>query len=425
MIRMPPSGRRRVWRPALITPPLPPAEQPADVVLGSLSAINAAYTAVPSNLGRDYIIDVLPGAYGYLTVPSGYDKGTTRVRLRGVIGSRPSFAGIDARSTNNLAFDRLDLVGTVLDEFGFPSGSSTSNRAVRISDTTDVQLRRLRIENYAFGIEANDTDGVEVAYCTVRASAVDALRLYATASPNVISNAHVHHCVFDANSTAVDAFPNLATRGLHYTNDRRCAVDPRRSDQYGYGNGDSDVRNLAGALVTVTASTKSGRHPDLIQGSGPWSNVVIEDNSFTTNNIYCHGIYLNNGDFGGWATTTGLVIRRNLITSAHPHAIAFQGLFADATRVEQCIIRPYPTRTWALNVPGYADNTQLMWPGVSTREASGSITVANCVLPAQIPTYWTQVSKMIASDLVQSDTATPVGWAATDVAQGRIGHAYA
>ena len=406
------------------TPPPPPVEQPADTLVGSLSAINAAYTAAPSNLGRDYIIDVLPGTYGYLTVPSGYNKGTTRVVLRGASGGRPAIAGIDARSTTNLGFRRFNLVGTVMDEFGFPNGSPTSNRGLRITDATNIQLLGLRVEQMAFGIEANNINGLEVGYCTLRANAVDSLRLYAIGSPNIIRNVWVHHNLFDIAGTT-DAYPDLTTRGLHYALPRNVAPDPRRSDQYGYNNADSEVLNLAGSYVTVTEATKSGRHPDLIQGAGPWQNVVIEDNQLTTNNLYCHGIYIDNLDDGGWATSTGVVIRRNLITSAHPHALAFQGAFENATRVEQCIIRPYPTRTWALNVPGRANNPGLMRPGISTNNSSGLITVVNTVLPAQVPSPWTNFSKMIATNVVQSDTAVPTGWASTDVALGRIGHAYA
>ncbi len=47
--------------------------------------------------------------------------------------------------------------------------------------------------------------------------------------------------------------------------------------------------------------------------------------------------------------------------------------------------------------------------------------ITNTVVPAQVSTYWMQSALITGSGLVYSHTAVPDGWAAMDVAQGRVG----
>jgi hypothetical protein len=419
---------KKVWAaPIVITPnPEPEPNIVFDVSVNSIGALNSAITATPNNLNRDYVIFLEPGTYNsHLSLSNNFNRGTTNLVVRGNrrLGNT-TLTGITAYGARNVEFSHMNLIGTEFDEFGFPAGSTATNRGLRVANTVNVKAHGLLIENMTFGVEATSSQSLELSYCTIRGFAVDGVRLYSTTN-SYVSSPWVHHCKISVNGI-YNIFPELSSRGLHYSLPANCAIDPRRSDQYGYGNANSYVENLAGDMVLVTGgfdgSTKSGRHPDCIQFAGPSSNALVEDCELESNNIYCHGIYMQNNDIP--VDVSGLIFRRNKITTAHPHGIAFQGRFLNP-RVEDIMIRPWPTRTWAVNIPGYASDSGLMRPGISTRETSTTTIVRNVVLPSQIPTYWTQIAKMDAINLIQNDTAEPIGWSSTDVALGRIGFEYA
>ena len=150
-----------------------------------------------------------------------------------------------------------------------------------------------------------------------------------------------------------------------------------------------------------------------------WQNVTIEDNILETNNVYCHGIFTQTGP------SSNVTIRRNQITSAHVNAICVDGW--DATcLIEQCLIRPWPTRTWALGMPGgLPDSPAHMQPVISTRKNRVPMAINNTVTPAFTNSFETPAGSVVGSGNVNSDSAVPTGWASTDVANGNVGHANA
>ena len=422
--------RRRLLVPPprrlIIPSPPPPVDIPADVTVSSRAALDAALGAVPPNLGRDFIVRAERGpAYGYLDL-SGYGRGSTRVRLVGARGSMPRFTGVDATTSSRLSLERLEVVGNVLDAFSFPNGSSSSSRGILLTRSTACRVWGCLVEDMAIGAEANGSTDVELGWNTIRSFAIDGLRLYELPSEGrPVVRPHVHHNVIDVNATT-PKWPNLATLGLHYALPPTCAIDPRRSDQAGYGNANSYVQPVSGAPILVTENTKLGRHADCAQLAGQSVDAVIEDNDFITSNIYCHGIFTDNGPTESAEPTSGLIIRRNRFNTAHVNAICAEGWDASC-RVEDCLIRAQPVRTWALGMPdGSADNPDLMRPSISTRKNVGALVrIVNTVCPAEVSTYWMQTSRISSTGLVYSDSAVPLGWAATDVAQGRVGHLYA
>ncbi len=424
--------RQMFYRPRLLVPPPrrlivpsppPPVDIPADVTVTGREALLAALSAAPSNLGRDFVIRATRGPdYGYLGL-SGYGRGSTWVRLVGAQGALPRFTGVDATGSSRLSLERLEFVGNVLDAFGFPNGSSQTSRGVLLTRSTDCRLWGCLVEDMAIGAEANGSTDVEIGWNTIRSFAIDGLRLYELPSEGrPVVRPHVHHNVIDVNSP-FPKWPDLSTLGLHYALPRTCAIDPRRSDQDGYGNADSYVLPPVGAPILVTENTKLGRHADDLQMAGQSVDAVIEDNDFVTSNIYCHGIFTDNGPTETAAATSGLIIRRNRFTTAHVNAICAEG-WDSTCRVEDCLIRNQPVRNWAIGMPdGSADNLDLMRPSISTRKNTGALVrIINTVCPAQASTYWMQPSRISATGLVYSDTEVPVGWASMDVAQGRVGH---
>lgn len=417
--------RRRLLVPPprrlIIPSPPPPVDIPADVTVTGRDALLAALSAAPSNLGRDFVIRPGAGpAYGYLNL-SGYGRGNTRVRLVGARASRPVFTGFNAPNASSLSLENLDVLGTERDAFGFPAGSPSSARGVILQQSSNCRVWECRIEDMAFGIEGNGSVNLEIGWNTIRAFAVDGIRIYQLTGVLVVG-AFIHHNVVDANALT-PKFPNLATLGLHYALPPTCAIDPRRSDQAGYGNVSSYVQPETGAPILVTADTKLGRHPDCIQLSGQSIGVRIEDNDLITSNLYCHGIFTDNGPSGAAELTFGLIIQRNRFLTAHVNAICAEG-WDSTCRVEDCLIRAQPVRTWALGMPGgAADNPDLMRPSISVRKNTDALVrIVNTVCPAEVSTYWMQPSRISATGLVYSDTEVPVGWAAMDVAQGRVGH---
>lgn len=397
-----------------------------DVEVSTRAAALAAAAAAPANLGRRYVIQLAAGLYGYMTVPAGDDKGTTRVVFRAAPGAQALFRGINASDVANVAFEHLAVVGDTLDAFGFPGGSASSSRGILLTRSTNCRVWGCLVEDMGIGIEANGSTDVELGWNTIRSFAIDGLRLYELPSEGrPVVRPHVHHNVIDVNATT-PKWPNLATLGLHYALPPTCAVDPRRSDQAGYGNADSYVQPVSGAPILVTENTKLGRHADCAQLAGQSVDAVIEDNDFITSNIYCHGIFTDNGPTESAEPTSGLIIRRNRFNTAHVNAICAEGWDASC-RVEDCLIRAQPVRTWALGMPdGSADNPDLMRPSISTRKNVGALVrIVNTVCPAEVSTYWMQTSRISSTGLVYSDSATPVGWSSTDVAQGRVGHLHA
>lgn len=404
-----------------------PASAPAvtfDATVSTLSALQAAINDAPMNRNGDWTIGVAPGTYAGLTVPQGYSRGSTRVRIRASTATRPVFRGIDARRTDNLSFEMIDVVGNVMDVFGFPQGSSFGTRGIRITDATRIRLHGVLVEEFTFGIEANNLSNSEISYSTVRAFGVDGIRLY-SASPGFVQNVRVHHTVVDIHSPTSNRFPDLTTRGLHYALPRTVGVDPRRSDQKPYGNATSLVQAVDGSLVSVSADTKLGRHPDCIQLAGRSIGVTIEDCDLYTDNLYCHGIYLQNITTDPAQFVQDITIRRVRIRSAHPHAIAFNGGGVGARNtIRDVLIRQIPGANWALNMPGAPDEPDLMVPGISSRQNTGAnVNVTNTVLPAAASgSYWTVMSRINASNMVFSDAAEPTGWASTAVATGAVGY---
>ena len=394
---------------------LPPTGFDAQVV--DTAGLLAALDAVPLNLNRDYVIRLASGDYGHVSRPN-YSRGSTSVVLDGDPTNMPRIASADFQGSSRVTLRHLWFRGTVVDAFGFPQGSSNAARGIVGDDSNFMRILGCLIENYAFCVQMNAVSDAEIGWNTIRSFGVDGLRLYGkTGSP--VRGAHVHHNVISANAPE-PIWPQLDTRGLHYALDRACGIDPRRSDQLGYGSGDgSYVQPVSGSPIWVSQNTKLGRHPDCIQGAMSWQNVVIEDNILETNNVYCHGIFTQTGP------SSGVIIRRNRITSAHVNAICVDG-WDNTCLIEQCLIRAWPGRNWALGMPdGRADSPAHMQPVISTRKNTVPMNVNNTVTPAFVNSFETPAGSIVGSGNVSSDSAVPTGWASTDVANNNVGHTMA
>ena len=398
--------------------PAPPSEAEADVT-ATPATFATLVAATPNNLGGDYIIDLAPGTYPVYNFSSNWTRGTTRLRLRSQDRSeanRARMAPVNATGAQNVSFEHLTWSGSARDEFGYYTGS-----ALTITRGTNIRVWGCHIERYAFGLIANQINGLTLGWTTIQSCAIDAVRLYAITAP-AVQNVEIHNTFITHQDREPNHYPDLTLYGGHYSNGRQCSVDYRRSDQGPGATVDKYVMNLAGDMVLVTAGTQDGRHPDLIQGAGVWINVTIRDSKLVSGDIYCHGIYANNADDGGWANSENIRYTRLEIVTAHPHAMTWQGLWNNVV-VDGCWLHHFSPRTWSAVTPGMAESDSRQ--AIGTRNTSSTVTVRDTVLPDPWSTYWTVESKINAVNFVKSNSVLPPNWASTDVASGRYGHAAA
>lgn len=407
----------------IILPPGP------DVTVETLAELEAALVDVPANLGRDYVIRVQPGTYGRVTGLVDFNRGSTRLRLQGsyTAENRPTVRGIFADRCVNVSLEYLNIIGNTWDEFGFAgSNGSDGGRGLRMDDARNIRLWGCLVSRWVFCFQARGLRDAELAWNTFREPGVDAFRIF-TVSPNAADSVFMHHNIYSMNGPD-PIYPDLSIRGLSYANDRRCSIDPRRSDQQWIAGDHTNapVMNLAGAMVPVSSTQRDGRHPDCCQTSGSITNFRWEDCLFETNNIYGHGSYNNNADDGGWAPAGPLTYRRCLFNTAHNHAMAWQGDFTGGVTLDAVMIRQWSPANYALNIPGRADNPGVMRPGMSTVETVGPINATSeCVVYTPRGAAWHDYTRITGGPITQSNTAVPAGWDTTDVANGIVGHGFA
>ena len=416
---------------AVVLPPVVP-EVPPDAVVSSTSELNAAINAIPANSGREWKIRLNYAVYGRITSLANFNGGTTRLRLQGsrtVLEARPVLRGFYAPNIRGVSFEFLNIVGDQMDEFGFPAGASGTEgaRGFLLDNSRDVRIWGCKVQRWPFGIQIQNARDIEIGWTTVREFRIDGIRTF-MANPNIGDNVRKHHVHITPNAESGTPYPDLSTRGLSYVNDRRCAIDPRRSDQV-WREGDyanAPVMNLAGSMVPVSEGVRNGSHPDCDQTAGPVRRFTWEDCLYETNNLYCHGSYNNNNvsDGAGYATAGGLEYRRCEFRHAHNHTMAWQGDFSwgGGITLDTVLIRALPTRTYAVNIPGVADNEPVMRPGMSTRETINTVitSVNQSVVHTPRSSFWHDYSKVTGS-IVQSTTEVPPGWELTDVARGIYG----
>lgn len=416
---------RRFYLPSVSLDPVP------NVSVNNLAQLEAAIAATPSGAG-DYIIRMNSGTYGRSSALSGFNRAGTRLRLQGdrnlPTSQWPVSRGFSAAGARDVSLEFLVIEGNALDQWGFPTGASSgadATRGVLFDDGAGIRLWGCLFKKFSFNIQFRNATDFEIGWCTIREWAIDGCRTFAT-NPNIMRNVHKHHTEWDISAESGTPYPDLSSRGLSYVNDRRVAVDPRRSDQK-WTSGDyvnAPVMDLAGNMIPCSETYRNGRHPDCDQTAGPLDNYTWTDCLFTTNNLYCHGSYNNNADDGGWAASGGLAYTRCEFSTAHNHAMAWQGDYSGGIIWNGVWIRGYPTRTWALNRPGVTDEPGIMRPGPSTVETIGSPiqNIGQTISFSPASTAWWRPEKVTGNPVVFSNTGTPLNWASTDVGSRNIGH---
>lgn len=402
-----------------------------DATVSTLAQLESALAAVPNNLGGDYIIRLNSGTYGRTNVLNGYTRGTTRVRIQGdpyaIPANRPTSRGFNAAGAQGISFEFLNIFGDTMDEWGFPRGTTASGYGLILDNGQNFRVWGCHIRQWTFGISFQNALDLELGWTTIRECRNDGIRCFAT-SGNILRNVHKHHLFITPNAESGTPYPDLSIRGLSYLNDRRCAIDPRRSDQaYMAGYSNAAVENLAGTMVPWSASARDGAHPDCDQTAGPIQNFSWTDCLYEMNNIYGQCQYNNNksGDGGGWAPAGNITYTRCEFRNAHNHTMAWQGDWSLGITLNGILIRNYPTQTWALNRPGLADEATLMRPGMSTRETTGVINSLSKIVVPTRSTHWHDYTKVSGVAVTVSNTDTIEGWASTDVGSRNIGHVVA
>ena len=415
---------------------LPSVQEPApNVTVNNLAQLEAAITAAPAGAG-DYRIRINPGStYGRTSILSGLNKPGTRLRLQGdrdiAPSLRPVMRGFNAPNMRTpVSFEFLTIEGNALDQFGFPTGASSGTdptRGLLLDDSEDVRIWGCHIKKFMFNVQFRNAQNFEVGWTTIREWAVDGIRTFGT-SPNVMRNVHKHHVHYAVKAESGTPYPDLSARGLSYVNDRRVPIDPRRSDQR-WTSGDyanAPVMNLAGNMIPVSENERNGRHPDCDQTAGAKENFSWTECLFETDNLYCHGNYNNNsaGNGGGWGTAGGLLYKNCEFHTAHNHCIAWMGDYTDGVTLDGVLIRAFGTCTWALNRPGVPDDAPIMRPGISVSEtvSTNLQSISPSVVWSPTNSFWQNYSRFTGVPITVSATATPPGWAFTDVGSRNIGH---
>ncbi|PJN96391.1 hypothetical protein CNY89_02835 [Amaricoccus sp. HAR-UPW-R2A-40] len=226
------------------------------------------------------------------------------------------------------------------------------------------------------------------------------------------------HCDFSPISGRF-TFPDVSSV-VGWTVDPRCASDARRSDGW-QREQNSTILDLSGTARTITAAVKATRHCDAIQSVRTLVDVQILDSRFTFPDQYCHMSILqtNASHFSAVPYSTGFEMRRCSILGAHS---MMPGLidFIDPI-VHTCLYRRVSPLNWS------SGNTTYPAPFTRQLDRSGlnpssRVLMTNCVLPAGTSTTNDFLAtKVTQTDVVFSNSAVPDGWAATDVALGKVG----
>ena len=394
----------------------------SDATVSTAAQLTAALNAVPANTGRVYVIAGQGGDYGDFVFPTNYDRGSTLVQIGSASRlNKMRFRSISAQNARNVEFLGLDFRrDTILDEFGYPTGTALDLSGARGTGAHRLRLQDCDFRGAAFQLITRNLKQADIAYNNFYAPAVDGIRLAANTDAEEVNDVFFHHNRVSALHPTIN-WPDIRSQvGYeHLLND---VSDPRRSDQR---SGNFPVRNLAGTMVPYTSEQRSGRHGDLLQGWGRWVNVRIEDNFFETGNSYRHCIIAQTSTNFSASYSRQVSLRRNSFLGAHAHGF-YPRRHIDPV-LEGNLFRRRADATWALH---YSDSPDpnLMRIGVSTRNiaedgaqpATRARLIGN-VFPAQVTTYWMQSAWYENVGSVFSDTAVPAGWESTDVARGRIG----
>lgn len=391
----------------------------ANTTVSSAAALTTALNAAPSNTASTYIIDLSPGNYGDFTFPTNYSKGTTTVEVRGSTWNNlPVFDSIAATRSNRVKLNRLNVINTTLDQFGFPAAGPNGSNCVNFDEATFPHIRDVVITTPYCGLNMTDTKDGLVEYCRIEGFSMDGIRAFTTAG-DVVENLTIKKTVVTCNMTP-GTFPAL-TMHTGYNTDGSCAIDPRRSDQYGY-QGTTDVLNLVGTPISVTEATKDQRHADCLQLSGQVDTMLIEDCEFIGWDGYCQILLLNNADANSnGQMLTDVVVNRCKITGADVHGVWWRRA-ASSCAVRNTVLRNTATRNWALNTPA-GSSAGLTQTSIATvpNASWDDVEITNCVMPSSYSTTWYDAAYAVVSGLSFSDSALPTGWASGAVATGDIG----
>ena len=417
----------------------------ADVVIATATTvsarqtlINAALAAVPSGLNRRYIIGLPAADYGDYNWPNNYNtKGSTLVQLRSETpNDKARFTAVSASGARNIEIEELQIWSPDFDRWGYPAGTTITFNGVRGVSPHRCRVRNCTTRGGSRGGYFKNCWNIDIEFNFIEGAAIDQFAIGADALPAKSSNVRVaNNRISSFHPTAT--FPDL-TATIGYNLERNEATDPRRSDQE---DGNFPVADLDGILVPfpdpgTSAGTRGGRHPDLIQCWGFQENTIIEDNQITCGNLYRQGIFMHTELSLSAPFSTGVIVRRNEVMTAHVHAIACLRQANPQVYDNRILRNPISigSNGWGENYHKGTKGQGIMFANLSTntvdadRGSNPATTVIayNNALPAN-QSSWHNKSKITVPagklpNIYSNDASNkPIGWDEWAVAKGRVG----